>query len=242
MPLPLPLPVPCSCLSFCLSSRRDLPLLLSLPVLPPKEAVISTEGGALCRRSRERPPPLPVLTILPNQPQRLPFSRTSPNDYHSSEPAPTKRVPHPSRTCDGWECIPFPQPALAVVLAVVRSPSPTPQRCHPERSLSRTMREAQSKDLRLSLPCLFLPFAFAFAFACLFCLSSPKGICCCCCLCRCPWELSVGLQPHEKSHAEGVTALPKAGVQPEGRNDPILPLPVPPPPTESSLETFSQMN
>jgi hypothetical protein len=28
-----------------------------------------------------------------------------------------------------------------------------------------------------------------------------------------------GAQPTKKSHAEGVTALPKAGVQPEGRND-----------------------
>ncbi|HTD95381.1 MAG TPA: hypothetical protein VK627_00565 [Edaphobacter sp.] len=26
----------------------------------------------------------------------------------------------------------------------------------------------------------------------------------------------MGLQPHEKSHAEGVPALPKAGVKPEG--------------------------
>jgi len=70
----------------------------------------------------------------------------------------------------------------------------------------------------------------AFAFALLFLLPSPvflfvipEGDLLFLLPLPLPLGLSVGLQPHEKSHAEGVTALPKAEVQPEGRNDsPVL--------------------
>src|SRR5205823_2687617 len=65
--------------------------------------------------------------------------------------------------CEGWDVSTNPIPDLSA-----RFPVSHPATCHPERSSSRTLRTAQSKDLRLLLPLSF-PLRFtrrssAFAF------------------------------------------------------------------------------
>ena len=58
------------------------------------------------------------------------------------------------------------------------------------------------------------PPHFAFAVAC---SCRVPAVVCSCLAFVFGWER--GLQPTKKSHVEGVPALPKAGVKPEGRND-----------------------